>query len=91
MDTSKVARAGYILIQCSQDGTVHFVWCGSMAAHKSWASRAPIEAEAAGIGWAVEHCSHYLKGSDKIISVITDHYPLVSVFDKWVFDLSQRL
>ena len=62
-----------------------------MAAKKSWASMAPVEAEAAGIGWAVERCSHYLKGSDKIISGITDHYPLVSVFDKWVFDLSQRL
>ena len=52
---------------------------------------APVEAEAAGIGWAEEHCSHYLKCSDKIISIITDYYLLVSVFDKCVFDLSQRL
>ena len=40
VDTSKVAGAGYILIQPSQDGTVHIVHCGSMAAKKSWASMA---------------------------------------------------
>ena len=62
-----------------------------MATKRSWASMAPIEAEASGIGWAVEHCSHYLKGSDKTISVVTDHYPLVAVFGKCVLDLSQRL
>ena len=62
-----------------------------MAAKRSLASMAPIEAEAAGIGWAMEHCSHYLKGSDKTISVVTDLYPLVAVLGKCVFDLSQRL
>ena len=68
VDTSKVAGAGTILIQRSQDGTVHIVRCGSVAAKKSWASMALIEAEDAGIGWAVEHYSHYLKSSDKINS-----------------------
>lgn len=93
VDTSKVAGAGYLLIQRPQgEGEpVHIVRCGSVAAKKSWASMAPVEAEATGLGWAVQHCSHYLKGSDKTIAVITDHYPLVSVFDKCVFDLSQRL
>ena len=50
VDTSKVAGAGYILIQRTQDGVVHIVRCGSVAAKKSWASMAPIEAEATGIG-----------------------------------------
>ena len=52
---------------------------------------APIEAEATGIGWAVEHCSYDLKGSDKVVTIVTNHYPLVAVFDKCAFDLSQRL
>ena len=39
----------------------------------------------------MEHCSHYLKGSDKVITIVTDHFPLVAMFGKCVFDLSQRL
>ena len=91
VDTSKVAGCGYILIQRTQEGTVSIIRCGSVAATRSWASMAPIEAEATGIGWAVEHCSYYLKGSDKVVTVVTDHFPLVAVFNKCVFDLSQRL
>ena len=83
---SKVAGAGYILIQRSQEGSVHIVRCGSGAA-----SMAPIRTEAAVIGWAVEYCAHFLKRSDKTISVITDRYPLVAVIGKCVLDLSQRL
>ena len=49
---------------------------------RSWGSMAPIEAEATGIGWAVEHCSYDLKGSDKVVTIVTNHYPLVAVFDK---------
>ena len=52
---------------------------------------ATIQAEATGIGWAVEHCSYYLKGSDKVVTIITDHFPLVAVFEKCPYDLSQRL
>ena len=91
MDTSKIAGDGYILIQCTQAGEVHIIRCVSVSAKKKWASMAPIEEEATGIGWAVEHCSHYLKGSDKVVTIITDHHPLVAVFDKCVFDLSQHL
>ena len=52
---------------------------------------ATIQAEATGIGWAVEHCSYYLKGSDKVVTIITDHFPLVAVFKNCPYDLSQRL
>ena len=70
---------------------VNIVRFGSVSAKKSWASMAPVEADATGIGWAVEHCSNYIRSSDKKISVITDHYSLVLVFDKCVFSLSQTL
>ena len=78
VDTSKVAGAGYLLIQHPKNDaeSVHIVRCGSVNAKKSWASMAPVEAEATGIEWAVDHCSHYLKGSDNTFTVITDHYPL---------------
>ena len=93
VDTSKVAGAGYILVQCQKDDAdpVQIVGYGSVAAKKSWAYMAPVEAEATGIGWAVNHCSQYLRGSDKTISVITDHFALFAVFDKCAFYLSQRL
>ena len=39
----------------------------------------------------MDHSSHYLKGSDKTIAVITDLFFLVAVFGKCVFDLSQWL
>ena len=52
---------------------------------------APIEAAATRIDWVVDDCSHYLKGSDKAVTVVTDHFPLVAVFNKCVSELSQRL
>ena len=66
---------------------MHIIRFSRVAAKKSWASMAPIE----GFGWAVEHCSHYLKGSDKVVTMITDHSPLVAVFEKCPYYLSQRL
>ena len=56
VDTSKVSGCGYILIQRTQEGAVHIVRCGSMAAKRGWAGMSPIESECIGIGWAVEHC-----------------------------------
>ena len=85
VDTSQVAGAGYILTQCTQAGMVNIIRCGSVAAKRSWASMAPIDAEGTGIGWAADHCSHYLKGSNKVVTVITDHFNLVAMFDKCVF------
>ena len=58
VDTSKISGCGYILIQRTKEGVVHIIRCGSVAAKKGWASMAPIEAEATGVGWAVEHCSY---------------------------------
>ena len=65
VDTSKVTGAGYIiiqhtqagmvniLIQHTQVGMVNIVWCGNVTAKRSWASMAPIEAEATDIDWVV--------------------------------------
>ena len=75
--TPKVAGCGYILIQRTQEGTVHIIRCGSMAAKRGWAGMSPIESECTGIGWPVEHCAYYPKGSSRV--VITDHFPFVYV------------
>ena len=91
VDTSKVSGCGYILLQRTQDGSIHIIRCGSMAAKRGWAGMSPIESECTGIGWAVEHCSYYLKGTSKVVRVVTDHFPLVRVFNKCMGDLSQRL
>ena len=90
VDTSKVPGCGYILIQRTQEGAVHIIRCGSMAAKRGWAGMSPIESEFRGIGWAVEHCAYYLKGSSKVMKIVTDHFPLVLIFEKSMFDLSQR-
>ena len=91
VDTSRVSGCSYILIQRTPEGTVNIVRCGSMAAQRGLAEMSPIESEATGIGWAVEHCGYYLKGSNKVIKVITDHFPLGRVFSKGMYELSQRL
>ena len=39
----------------------------------------------------MEHCSYYLKGTNKVVRVVTDHFPLVRVFNKCMGDLSQHL
>ena len=91
VDTSKVSGCGYILLQRRPDGGVNIVRCGSVAAQRGWAGMSPIESECTGIGWAVQHCGYYLKGSSKVIKVITDHYPLGRVFSKGMYELSQRL
>ena len=75
VDTSKVSGCGYILIQRNKEGGVNIIRCGSTAAKRGWAGMSPIESEATGIGWAVEHCSHYLKGSSRVIKVVCDHFP----------------
>ena len=90
VDTSKVAGCGYILIQRTQEGGVNIIRCGSMAAKQGWAVMSPIESKSTGIGWMVEHCSHYLKGSSKVIKIFSDHFPLVRIFSKCTSELSQR-
>ena len=65
VDTSKVSGCGYILIQRTQEGAVHIIRCGSMAAKWGWAGMSQIESECTGIGWAVEHCTYYLGGQAK--------------------------
>ena len=91
VDASKIAGCGYILKQRMQDGSIHIIRCGSMAAKRGWAGMSPIESERTGIGWAVEHCSYYLKGSSKVVKNIIDHFSLIQDFDKCMFDLSQLL
>ena len=70
---------------------MNIIRCGSVDVKRIWASKTTIESVAISIGWAVDHCSHYLKGSDKVVTVVTDHFPLVALFEKCVFDLLQRL
>jgi hypothetical protein len=93
VDTSRISGAGYILIQHTgkEEEPVNIIRCGSVSAKPSWANMAPVEAEGTGLAWAVGHCEHYLKGSDKTIGVVTDHHPLVGIFKKSIFDLSTRL
>ena len=40
-----------------------------------------IELEASAILWAVQKCDHYLRGMPSF-KVVTDHPPLVGIFDK---------
>ena len=45
VDTSKVSGCGYILLQRTQDGSIHIIRCGSMAAKRGWAGMSPMESE----------------------------------------------
>ena len=42
----------------------------------------PIEMELMGLFWAASNCSYYILGSERPITVITDHKPLVGAFGK---------
>ena len=89
VDSSKTEGAGYIMVQVPPGqsihqvgGLFHVVRCGSILPRKSWENLSPVEFEAAGAQWAVEHTKLYIRGSDKPTTLVVDHKPLIGLFRK---------
>jgi transposase InsO family protein len=72
---------GFVLLQEGSDGR-RLVACGSRSLTPAESRYAPIELEALAVVFAIEKCQFYLQGSPKAFKVVTDHKPLVGLFQK---------
>lgn len=88
VDASPVGL-GAILTQVTSDGTRNVVAFGSRALTPVEQRYAQVEREALAIVWACEHFHLYIYGGP--VTVMTDHKPLVSIFNNPNKNLTMRL
>ena len=81
-DASRLYGLGFALVQVQKDGTKALVKCGSTSLSSAETRYATIELELLAIEYAVRKCRFYLRGMNTPFNVITDHRPLVGVFNK---------
>ena len=87
-DASKLKGLGFALIQKRDDDDfIRLVQCGSRSLSDAETRYATIELEARAIHWAIAKCKHYLIGMSNPFSVVTDHRPLVGIFQKDLDDV----
>lgn len=80
-DASRLHGLGYVLIQRNIDGFPRLVQCGSCSLTPAQRNYATIELECSAIVWAMSKCNYFLRGMPSF-HVITDHRPLLGVFEK---------
>ena len=78
---------GFALCQTLPTGQLVIITCGSKSLTPTQQRYAPIELECLAIMWAMIKCDFYLKGLPKF-TVMTDHKPLVGIFQKTLYELS---
>ena len=88
-DASKLNGLGYALIQHSPIGRIHLIQAGSRSLAPAERNYAPIEQECLGAVWAIDKCSHFLKGCPEF-KLVTDHQPLLGIFKKDLGDIQNR-
>ena len=88
-DASKLHGLGYALMQKTPAGNLCLVHCGSRAISDTESRYAPIEQECLAVQWGIHKCRHYLLGNPNF-KVITDHRPLVGLFQKSLGDIDNR-
>ena len=86
-DASRLFGIGYLLLQRNKDGTSRLIKCGSRSLLPAEGRYATIELECLAVQYAVQHCHFYLQGADNF-SVVTDHQPLVGLFQRSLHDIS---
>ena len=97
VDSLKLGGIGYILLQETGETLpggepkMNMVKCNSIAPKSSWRGYSPLEMELMGLYWAPSNCSYYILGSQRPITVITDHKPLVGTFSKPLFENTARI
>ena len=85
-DASRLHGLGFALLQFDAEEKLRLVCCGSRSLTSCQRNYATIELEALGIKWAIEKCHYYLRGSGHF-TVITDHKPLLGIWEKPLADL----
>lgn len=80
-DASRLHGLGFALVQRELNGQPRLIQCGSCSLTPAMRNYATIELEATALMTAVLKCDFYLRGMSNF-KVITDHLPLVGIFDK---------
>jgi hypothetical protein len=86
-DASRLYGIGFALVQYDVGGRLRLISCGSRSVTKCQQNYATIELECMAIKWAVEKCDYYLRGISAF-TVVTDHKPLLGVFNKPLHELA---
>ena len=84
-DAARLHGLGYILLQ-QEPGKQRLIICGSRSLTGAQKRYATVELEALAIIWAIGKCDYYLRGLPSF-RVITDHKPLLGVFDKELHEI----
>ena len=85
-DASRLHGLGFALLQLEQNNTFRLIQCGSKSLNDTQRNYATIELECLAINHAIKKCKFYLHGKDNF-TVITDHKPLLGIFNKNLDDL----
>lgn len=86
-DASRINGLGFILLQREKNGISHrMIRCGSRSLQPAEKRYATIELECLGILYAVQQCQFFLHGIPDF-QVITDHRPLLGIFQKDLHEL----
>ena len=86
-DASRLKGLGYALVQrLTPSSPMRLIQCGSRSLASAETRYATIELECLAIAWAIQDCRHYLFGG--AFEVLTDHRPLVGIFDKMIGDIA---
>ena len=80
-DASRLFGIGYCLLQRHSDSHLYIVDCGSQSLNQAQKNYATIELECMAIQWAIIKCHYYLRCHPGF-KVITDHQPLLGIFEK---------
>ena len=73
---------GFALVQEGPDGQMRLITCGSRGLNSAKSRYAPVELECLGVVYAIQECAFYIMGPPKPFTVVTDHKPLLGVFNK---------
>ncbi|KAG1649619.1 Equilibrative nucleoside transporter 4 [Nymphon striatum] len=85
-DASRLHGLGFCLIQHDKENNIRLISCGSCSLTPTQSRYATIELECLAIQWAIHKCEFWLRGICHF-KVVTDHRPLVGVFNKPVYTI----
>ena len=80
-DASRLKGLGFAIIQRDDKDQIRLIQCGSRSLIPAETRYATVELACLAIQWAVNKCRHFLMGMSNF-RMITDHGPLVGVFQK---------
>ena len=85
-DASRLHGLGFALLQLEPTNNFRLIQCGSKSLNDTQRNYATIELECLDINHAIKKCKFYLNGKENF-TVITDHKPLLGIFNKNLDDL----